>query len=56
MKTDWVKHSEKLMEDALQKQIERDQAREMEADVFAMGNMDPDADPLTYFLNKKRAR
>lgn len=50
----WIKHTEKLMDDALEHSILVDKAKENEADYMALSNLDFDEDPMKYFLNKKR--
>jgi len=56
LRSDWAAHSQKLMEEALEHQIERQKADEAEADSLALLDMDPfqDQSPLSYYLNKKR--
>jgi len=57
-KEQWIKHTEKLMEEQLQKQIDYEAAQQNEADVFAIMDMDPwgDMNPLQYALNRKKGR
>lgn len=53
----YVAHTQKLMEDNLQKQVDRQVAEEQGNDFDEiMLTMEPEEDPLKYYLNKKRAR
>lgn len=52
----WIKHSEKLMEDALEREILIQQAQESEADYFALASQDLDDNPLQHYMNKRKAR
>lgn len=52
-KEQWILHSQKLMEDALQAQIDRQKADEHTADFWNTAGSN-EQDTLSYFLNKKR--
>lgn len=52
----WIKHSEKLMEDALEREIMIQKAQESEADYFALAHQDLDTNPLQHFIDKRKAR
>ena len=49
----WIAHTEKLMEDNLQKQIDMQAQDEMNADIFAMQELDLDENPLRHYLIKR---
>lgn len=55
-KSAWIKHTEKLMQESLQRQIDQQVAEEQQQDVFAIMDMDPfqDDNPLRHALNKRR--
>ena len=58
LKTAWVKHTEALMEEALERQIHQQQAQELENDIFAIQDLDPFDDgtaAMRYYLNKRKA-
>lgn len=57
VQSEWVAHTEKLMEERLEKEIQVQQAEEHEADFWALSetNME-DSDVLSHHLNKKRGR
>lgn len=50
----WVKHTEALMEQSIDAQMERQKAQESEADFWALSQTDFDDNPLKHFLNKRR--
>jgi phage terminase large subunit len=50
----WANHATKLMEDHLQKQIERQQFEDRESDIFAMEEMGMEDNPLSYYINKRK--
>ena len=54
----WIKHTEKLMEENLQRQIDQQEADENNNDIFAIQSMDPfnDDNPMQHYLNKKRGK
>ncbi len=52
-KTAFLKHTEKLMEDHLEAQIEVEQAKERGDDIWAIGEMESEKDVLSYYLNKR---
>jgi phage terminase large subunit len=54
--TQYLKHAQKLMDEQLQKQIDKEQSEEQGNDFDCIMEMDPDEDPLTYYLNKKRSK
>jgi hypothetical protein len=58
LRTNWVKHTEKLMEEALQRQIDMEQSQEHDNDMFAIMDGDPfeENTALKHFLNKKKGR
>lgn len=54
---EWMKHSEKLMEESLDRQIAQQKAEENEEDFFALSNVDPfdsEREVLSHFLNKRK--
>lgn len=51
----WVKHSEELITQQIDKQAQRQQAEENEADFFATMEFEDPADVARYFINKKRS-
>ena len=52
-----MKHTEKLMEENLQKQVDQQANDEHTQDVFALMDSDPfNENPLQYYLNKKRGK
>ena len=54
---EYRKHTEQLMEENLQRQIDQQEADEHSQDVFAMMDTDPfNENPLQFYLNKKRGR
>lgn len=52
-KSQWAEHTRKLMDEQLEKQIQREQAEENEADYYALQDLEP-KDLTHYFLNKRR--
>lgn len=50
----WVAHTEQLMNESLEKQIQQQQSQEKDADFWNVQGMDDQQDVLSYFLNKKR--
>lgn len=58
LRTDWVKHTERLMQESLDRQIEQQQAEEHNNDTNAILDMDPfqEDSALHHALNKKRNR
>ena len=50
----YLQHTQNLMEDQLQKQIENEQAQERGEDIFNLSGIDDEAEVLSYFLNKRR--
>ena len=56
-KSQWIKHTQQLMEDNLQKQIDQQVADENNSDIWAIRDMDPfDENPLTHYLNKRKSK
>lgn len=56
-RSQWLKHTETLMEEQLQRQIEQQEAQDNQADIFAIQELDPFNDnPLAFYLNKRKAR
>lgn len=51
---EWLKHSQSLMEESLQKQIEQQQAHENESDFWSIQDQGLDDNPLQYYLNKRK--
>jgi len=49
----WIKHTEKLMEESLQRQIDHQAAQEHENDIFAIQDLDLEDNPLRHYLNKR---
>lgn len=50
----WIAHTQKLMDDALDKQIAIQKAEESEEDYFALAQTDNEHDVLRHFLNKRQ--
>lgn len=50
----YVKHTEKLMQDSLELQIQRQKAEENEEDFYALAIVDDETDVLRHYLNKKK--
>lgn len=55
-KSQWLKHTERLMEESLEKQIQRQDAEQSIEDSFAMMDQDLQDNPLQYYLNQKRGQ
>ncbi len=53
-RNEWMKHTEKLMEESLQRQIDYEQAQESEADAFAIMDGGFEDNPVSYYLNKRK--
>lgn len=51
---EWSKHSERLMEEALQKQIDKEQEEEKFRDFYAISQMGMDEDPMNYYVQKRK--
>lgn len=56
MKTQWVSHTKKLMDESLERQISQQKANEDEMDFNAISQMDFEENPLSYYLNKRRSK
>ena len=55
LRTQWLEHTTKLMEEHLEKQIEAQQAEERNNDAEALMQLDPFTDnPMQYYLNKRK--
>lgn len=54
LRTDWAKHSQHLAEESLQRQIDQQQSQDRQDDLFAIQDMDMDANPLSYYVNKRK--
>jgi hypothetical protein len=52
----YINHTKKLLDEALERQIEHEESRERGDDIFAISEMGMDENPLSYYLNKKRGR
>ena len=52
-KNAFVKHTEKLMEEKLEAQIQHEQAEERGEDIWAISELDNEKDILSYYLNKR---
>lgn len=52
----WVDHTKRLMDEALERQIEKKQAEEAGIDSFNLIGAESQLDVLSYYLNKKRGR
>lgn len=52
----YIKHTQSLMEQSLEKQIAVQKAQENEEDFWAISALDNDTDILKHYLNKKRGR
>jgi hypothetical protein len=50
----YLKHTEVLMQERLEKEIQEQQADEREEDIFNLSQMDSDASTMSYYLQKKR--
>lgn len=53
-KSQWIIHSEKLMNDHLERQIERQKSDEAGADFWNTAGMDSEAQVMSYYLNKRK--
>lgn len=53
-KDQWLKHTEKLMEESLERQIKKQESEEKGNDYWNMTGMDSELEVMSYFLNKKR--
>lgn len=54
IKEQWVQHTQKLMDDALENKIMRDKAEESEIDFMATSQLENETDILKHYLNKRR--
>lgn len=50
----WLNHQQKLAEEKLQEQIERETADDKEEEMMAILSMDPEENPIHYYINKRR--
>lgn len=50
----WLKHTEKLMDQNLERQIQAQKAEESMEAAYAMMNMDLDSNPMDYFVNRRK--
>lgn len=55
-KSQWIKHTEKLMEESLERQVEKEKSIEVGTDYWNLAGADDPGDILNYFLNKKRSQ
>ena len=55
-KMQWIKHTEDLMNEALERQIQHEIAEEKGEDFFNVSMMDLEDNPLNYYLNKRKNR
>lgn len=55
-KSVWLKHTETLMEESLDRQIKQQQNDEAWSDSLAINDMSLEDNPMSYYLNKKRGR
>lgn len=55
-KEQYIAHTKKLMDDALEKQIAMQKAQESDEDFWAIAEMDDDDNPLSHYLNKRKGR
>lgn len=53
---EYLRHTEKLMDEALEREIQVDKAKENEEDFWAIQDTASEAEVLTHFLKKKRGR
>jgi hypothetical protein len=53
-KKQYVEHTQKLMEEALEKQIQYEQSQERETDIWNLSGLDEE-DQMSYYVNKRRA-
>lgn len=51
----WVKHTNKLMEDSLEKQIQEQSRDEKERDFWNLQNLDGEEAVLSYYVNKRKS-
>lgn len=51
----YIRHTQKLMEDQLEKQIEFEQAEERGEDIWNISGLETEQDVLSYYLNKRKA-
>lgn len=54
-KAQYVTHTQKLMQESLEKQIAREQSEEKNEDIWALSEMSLDENPLSYYLNKRKS-
>lgn len=52
----WVAHTEKLMSEGLERQIQHQQAAESESDMWNLEGTESQQDVLSYYLNKRRGQ
>lgn len=55
-KDQWLRHTEKLMEESLERQIQHQKAAESNEDLFNLMAVDSEQDVMSYYLNKKRQK
>ena len=53
-KSEWIKHTQQLMDENLEKQIKQQELEENHMDMVAMMDMDMSDNPLRYYLNKRK--
>lgn len=54
-KEEWIKHTNKMMDESLERQINAQKAAENQEDMWNLSGAD-DEDTLSYFLNKRRSQ
>lgn len=52
----WLAHTKELMDQSLEKQIERQKAQENESDMWNLQGIDSEENVLSYYLNKRRGQ
>lgn len=50
----YISHTQKLMEERLQAQIDHEQAADNNSDIFATSGLETEQDVLSYYLNKRK--
>lgn len=55
-KSEWIKHTEKLMEESLERQIQAEKAKESNEDAWNLMALDSEKDVMSYFINKRRSK
>lgn len=54
IKQQWINHTQKLMDDALENTIKKQEAEESEMDFYSTSQLEDETDILKHYLNKRR--